>query len=327
MSLRFSIVTPSFNQGKFLQQTMQSVLSQQVPELEYVVIDGGSTDGSREIIASHGDRLAHWCSEPDDGQYQAINKGFARTTGDIMGWLNSSDVYFPWTLPTVLEIFEKYPEVQWVTSLRKVCVRENGAMDGMQEVRAFGARAFFEGRHGGPGNRNFLQQEATFWRRELWEKIGGNIPVSHGSAGDFFLWGLFFQHAPVAGVDFPLAGFRIHESAKNRESVYDSEVQDLLARWKSEGVLAASRRGYLRVTRHWEDTGDGFRRGAWKLENIAGDELLWLPEGFERGVIAAVLRGYCMCCNVWFRALSAMYFLIRLLLWPIRKKAPWDYKE
>src|SRR3954464_13703841 len=93
---RISIVTPSFNQARFLPETIRSVLGQNYPDLEYVVIDGGSTDGSAEVIRRHEDRLAQWVSEKDAGQYDAINKGFARTSGEIMGWLNSDDLYTPW---------------------------------------------------------------------------------------------------------------------------------------------------------------------------------------------------------------------------------------
>jgi glycosyltransferase involved in cell wall biosynthesis len=95
-SLKISIVTPSFNQAAFLQETMDSVLSQRDPNLEYIVIDGGSSDGSVEIIQQHAAQLAHWVSEPDKGQYDAINKGFAKVTGDVMAWINSDDKYTPW---------------------------------------------------------------------------------------------------------------------------------------------------------------------------------------------------------------------------------------
>src|SRR5687768_4489903 len=100
--MRFAIVTPSFNQAKFLEAAMRSVLEQQgTAEIEYVVMDGGSTDGSAEVIQRHASRLAHWESARDAGQYDAVTRGFARTSGDIMAWLNSDDMFCPWAFSVV----------------------------------------------------------------------------------------------------------------------------------------------------------------------------------------------------------------------------------
>src|SRR5712672_634542 len=114
MSPKISLVTPSFNQGSFLEETIRSVLDQNYPNLEYVVIDGGSTDGSVEIIKKYERRLTWWISAPDGGQYEAINKGFARTTGEIMAWLNADDKYLPWTLSVVGDLMSTLPQVEWL---------------------------------------------------------------------------------------------------------------------------------------------------------------------------------------------------------------------
>jgi glycosyltransferase involved in cell wall biosynthesis len=205
--------------------TMESVLSQEV-DLEYVVMDGGSTDGSREIIASRAERLAYWESQKDGGQYDAINRGFAKSQGEIMGWLNSSDLYLPWTLKTVRMIFEAYPEIQWITSTMKACITGDGAFENLWTNPGFSARRFYRGQHGGPGNNDFLQQESCFWRRSIWEKIGGAIDLQHASAGDYWLWSRFFQHANVAAVEAPLAAFRFHDEAKSVHSRYEEEVEE-----------------------------------------------------------------------------------------------------
>lgn len=260
----FSIISPSFNQSAYLSATMESVLSQDV-NLEYIVMDGGSTDGSREMIESFANRLAYWESRKDAGQYDAINRGFAKSRGEIMGWLNSSDLYLPWTLKTVERIFEMHPEIQWLTSTMKVCLAADGSFENLWTSPGFSARRFYRGLHGGPGNNDFLQQESCFWRRSLWEKIGGAIDLQHSSAGDYWLWSRFFQHANVASVEAPLAGFRFHDEAKSVHSRYENEVAKITAEMQAlpESSFPS---GSLHVIRWRETDTGGISHTNWKLE-------------------------------------------------------------
>src|SRR3954447_20687666 len=161
---KISIVTPSYNQRQFIEQTILSVINQNYPALEYIIVDGGSTDGTVDVIRKYKDRLAGWTSEPDKGQYDAINKGFARATGEIMGWINSDDQYLPWTLATVARIFSQFPEVEWVTPLFQFCLGANGLPVTCKPVEGFSRSAFFRGANL-PGDNwlaeNYIQQVGT----------------------------------------------------------------------------------------------------------------------------------------------------------------------
>lgn len=284
--MKISIVTPSFNQAAFLEEAMLSVLAQKHAALEYFVMDGGSTDGSAEIIRRHGDRLAGWVSEPDGGQYDAINKGFARSTGEIMGWLNSDDMLTPWALSIVAEIFEMLPQVEWITSLAQIRWDARGRAVRCLPQRGFSRAGFFAGENlprRGAFSTGWIQQESTFWRRSLWERAGGRVGAEFALAGDFELWARFWKHAELHGVETPLGGFRFHGEQKTGagHERYLAEAERALAghggqrqgtlgqklrRWAQESCPRglrgwAARAGLLypvkicrhdRATAHWE---------------------------------------------------------------------------
>ena len=233
MPLKISLVTPSFNQGRFIEETILSVLGQGFRELEYLVIDGGSTDESAAIIQRYSDRLAYWCSEPDGGQYDAINKGFALTTGEVMGWLNSDDKHTPWALSIVAEIFESFPHIEWLTTLFPMRWDARGRAVRCSQRSGFSRAGFLAGENLPIGDwfaPGWVQQESTFWRRSLWERAGGKIDTRWTIAADFELWLRFFQHANLYAVDTPLAGFRHHGDQKttNQRQEYVREAAEIL---------------------------------------------------------------------------------------------------
>jgi glycosyltransferase involved in cell wall biosynthesis len=236
---KVSIVTPSYNQAPYLEAAIRSVLDQEYPNLEYIVIDGGSTDGSPAIIQKYAGRLAYWVSEPDGGQMDAINKGFRRCTGEIMGWLNSDDMHCPWTLRNVAHIFQDLPRVNWLSTRTQLRLNAAGEAVAAERAPGFARTWFYRGWHLGNqrGFKCYIQQEATFWRRTLWEAAGAEVNAHLQMAGDFELWLRFFEHADLATTEVPLAGFRQHavQKTSNIQSYY-AEAEQVLAPYRTKAI-------------------------------------------------------------------------------------------
>lgn len=233
---KISIVTPSYNQSAFIEETIKSVLDQHYPNLEYIIIDGGSDDGSVDIIRKNKDNLAYWISEPDNGQYDAINKGFSHSTGEIMAWINSDDKYAPGCFSVVAEIFSTFPEIEWITSSYPIGWNSAGQAFMVGRMSGFNRESFYRGANL-PMNENyihhFIQQESTFWRRCLWQRAGGRVNPEFKYAADFDLWARFFEHEHLYGVNALLGGFRIQENQKttNHLADYIQEAQLVLNRY------------------------------------------------------------------------------------------------
>ncbi len=211
---RFAIVTPSYQHAPFLGRCLRSVIEQEGVAIDYVVQDGGSTDGSRDIIAAHARHLHAWASERDAGQADAIARGFARTSGapdDAMAWLNSDDFYLPGTLATVADFFARHPEVDVIYGHR--CVVDD-------KDRLIGR--WIVPRHDDDVLRlnDFVPQETLFWRRRLWDRVGG-IDRSLQFALDWDLL-LRFQAAGARMVRLPvfLGCFRVHPAQKTSAAMH-----------------------------------------------------------------------------------------------------------
>jgi glycosyltransferase involved in cell wall biosynthesis len=203
---RITVVTPSYNQGQFLEQTISSVLGQQYPNLEYIIMDGGSTDESVEIIKRYEKHLAYWTSGPDGGQSAAINKGFGRATGDILCWLNSDDMYLPGALAYVAPKLDvRRPELLFGNCLR---------FSEDEPAESYGSHVRRE-----HGRRNliladYIIQPSSFWTREAWLKTG---PLDESLVFGFD-WD-WFARAVKAGIVFKpddkyLSLYRVHSEHK-----------------------------------------------------------------------------------------------------------------
>ncbi len=200
-----SVVTPSYNQARFLEETIRSVLVQDYPDIEYIIIDGGSTDGSVEIIRRYQDRLAAWVSEPDRGQTDAINKGFALAHGEILAWLNSDDTYEPGAVAEAVAFLKSHPEVGLVYGDANF-INENGQVIG----RFPAAQTSYTKLRRGYVH---IPQQSAFFRAALWREVGP-LDVSFYFAMDYDLWVRLAAKAPLVYVPRLWANFRLHGNAK-----------------------------------------------------------------------------------------------------------------
>ena len=216
---RISLVTPSFRQAAFIERTIESVFAQGYPSLEYFVQDGGSTDGTVDVLRRYDARLAGWESVPDSGQSQAINRGFAHTSGEIMGWLNSDDILLPGALRAVGSFFALHPDVDVVYGHR-VLIDENDAEIGRWIMPPHDADVL--------SWADFVPQETLFWRRRIWDKVGGRIDESFRFAMD---WDLIvrFRDAGARFARLPrfLGGFRIHPHQKTSAVINEVGFQEM----------------------------------------------------------------------------------------------------
>lgn len=204
---RITVVTPSYNQAQFLEQTIRSVLLQDYPDLEYMIFDGGSSDGSVEIIKKYGAHLAHWESETDRGQSHAINKGFRKATGQIMCWLNSDDFYLPGTLKFVAEsLADGTGNSALVGHALKVYAdgSPTETLEGRYESRER-LLQFWRGYR--------MHQSSIFWRREVFERVG-LLDESQHYIMDFDYWVRIARHFEFTNVNRILSCATYHEGAK-----------------------------------------------------------------------------------------------------------------
>jgi len=210
---KISIVTTCYNHGNFIAETIESILSQKYPNLEYIVYDDGSTDNSWEIISQYIDQLS--CAERLTGYRDTpvitLNKGFEKTTGEILMWLNSDDVLLPNSLFVIAKIFTEHPEVEWMTGMATTINKRSEIIN--SKLRLKHLYDFLV------GNWKIIQQESTFFRRSLWNKSGGKLIEDQKWAFDTELWTRFFQHTEHYHAATPIGAFRKGEQSKTVKDI------------------------------------------------------------------------------------------------------------
>jgi glycosyltransferase involved in cell wall biosynthesis len=203
---RVSIITPSYNQASFLEETICSVLEQDYANLEYIIVDGGSKDGSVEIIRRYESQLAWWVSETDQGQTDALNKGFGKASGDILAWLNSDDTYLPGAISGAVEYLMSHPEAGLVYGDANL-VDENGTVIGRFPARQTDYQRLMRG-------SVHIPQQAAFFRSSLWQQVGPLDP-SFYFAMDYDLWVRLAKVSALHYYPQLWANFRLHGEGKS----------------------------------------------------------------------------------------------------------------
>jgi hypothetical protein len=224
--LKITVVTPNYNGAEFLERTIVSVVSQAYPNLEYIIVDGQSSDASMRIAEKYAGGSVHIICERDNGHEDAVNKGFARGSGDVMGWINSDDILMPGSLSLVNEVFQQFSDVDWITG-RATTILESDMVSSVWDNRPWSWLRFLG------GDYRYIQQESTFWRRKLWERAGGGLSNHYKLANDLDLWTRFFLHAPLFSVDSLIGSFRYREgqrSVRYRQD-YERECELILTKW------------------------------------------------------------------------------------------------
>lgn len=218
---KISIITPSYNQVEFLERTIKSVLDQGYPNLEYIIIDGGSTDGSIDIIRKYAERLAYWVSEPDQGQTNAINKGFEIATGEWVAWQNSDDIYYPGCFAALAAASGRYPEADLIIGDINLIDRYDKVLRDIRYVRPSYEAMLAEGM--------VLTNQAAFWRRRVHAKVGLLSESLHFAFDYEWFLRLTMGHKG-AHVNEIWGGYRLHDATKtaNQQQRFLDENRSIL---------------------------------------------------------------------------------------------------
>lgn len=235
-----SVVTPAYEAERFVEATLRSVRDQTYPNVEHIVMDGGSDDRTTEILAEYEDEAGYdltWYSEPDGGMYDAIERGFERASGDVLAWLNADDRYLPWAVRVAVDALAE-PGVEWVTG-HPARWDADGNLAAVRHLRPYYRREWIRrGWYHGRG-LGWMQQESMFWTAALWARRGG-FPDGARMAGDYHLWRQFAEETAPVQLGTVVAGYRLHGDQLT------ADIEDYYAEVPEAGPLLRSM-GLLRV--------------------------------------------------------------------------------
>lgn len=223
-----TVVTATFNAARYLPDTLRTLRAQDYPNLQWIVIDGASRDGTTDLLRANEDLIDYWLSEPDRGMYDALAKGFDKARGDILCWLNAGDILLPGALATVADIFQAHSQVTWITGIHF------WHLPGCKIVGCFHPPAYATDlvRCGAYGKwLPYIQQESTFFRRSLLNDVDMERFRTFKLAGDLYLWSRFATHARLTLVGAGLGSFCLHEGQLSEDKdAYWREADTFLER-------------------------------------------------------------------------------------------------
>lgn len=268
-----SIITPCLNQANTIRRTIESVAANDNAVIEHIIVDGGSNDGTSEIASEYPGLTV--ISGLDEGPYDAINTGFKHARGDVLAWLNADDFYLPHALDVVVPIFDTFDDIRWLTSRYPLTADPDGHVTGAGRISCYSRERALR-----PDSLRLvrdvptmMQQESTFWRRDLWDEAGAALDTQFRLAADFELWLRFWKLAEPVALDAPLACFRQLPEQRSRvhETAYRHEVEAAL---RQHGIRRA---GLIRSIA---------RRSALSLRGLPQALLRHCPFAAEQRVVA-----------------------------------------
>lgn len=224
--MKVSVIMPVYNGEKYIEYAIKSILNQTYKNIQFILVDGESTDNTMKIVNKYSQDIDLIISEKDNGMYDAINKGFSRSNGELMLWLNSDDYLFPRAIETVVELMKENNDVKWVTG-RKVYIDHASKIRKVGVLGSYYRSLIKKGFYRGKG-LGYIMQETTFWKRDLYNRAGGYINKDYKLASDYELWVRFSKYETLYSLNTLLGAFRQHSTQLSSDNCgYEEECEQI----------------------------------------------------------------------------------------------------